>query len=241
MKKISFVILNYKRPKNLTDHIIPSLLKNEFVDKIIISHALEETYFNNSLNSEKLLCLKHFKENKKSGLYCRFLASEKAKTECVVFQDDDFLIDNKSINFCYEQWLKNKHSIHGFRGRQITECLYVAKDTSFKNVPVVLTQFAMTSKSIVRKTIRTSSVLKSYMRECNPIWNGEDIFLSLISILQTKEFNKIHDLKFKKMSSEYAISKRSGHYEHRTNIVKKMFELFPDLKNIFKSNSINVS
>jgi hypothetical protein len=74
------------------------------------------------------------------------------------------------------------------------------------------------------------------MRECNPIWNGEDIFLSLISILQTKEFNKIHDLKFKRLSSEYAISKRRGHYEHRTNIVKKMFKLFPDLKNIFKLN-----
>lgn len=241
MKKISIVILNYKRPKNLIDYIIPSLLKNNFIDKIIISHALEETYFNNSLNNEKLLCLKHFKENKKNGLYCRFLASEKAKTECVVFQDDDFLINNESIIFCYEQWLKNKHSVHGFRGRQITENLYIAKDTSFKNVPVILTQFAMISKSIIRKTIRMSPVIKSYMTKGNPIWNGEDIFLSLISILQTKEFNKIHDLKFKKMSSEYAISKRSGHYEHRTNIVKKMFELFPDLKNIFKSNSINVS
>lgn len=234
--KISFVILNYKRPKNLIDYIIPSLLKNQLIDKIIISHALEETYFDNSSNNEKLLCLKHFKENKKNGLYCRFLASEKAKTECIVFQDDDFLIDNKSIIFCYEQWLKNKHSIHGFRGRQITEDLYVARDTLIKNVPVILTQFAMTSKSIIKKTIKTSPVVKSYMRECNPIWNGEDIFLSLISILQTKEFNKRYDLKFKKLSSEYAISKINGHYEHRTNIVKKMFKLFPDLKNIFKLN-----
>lgn len=239
MQKISIVILNYRRPKNLTDQIIPNLLKNHFIDKIIISHALEETYFDNSLNNKKILCLKHFKENKKNGLYCRFLASEKAKTECVVFQDDDFLINNESIIFCYEQWIKNKHSIHGFRGRQITENLYIAKDTLLKNVPVILTQFAMTSKSIIRKAIRMSPVIKSYMAEGNPIWNGEDIFLSIVSMLQTKEFNKRHDLKFKKMSSEHAISKRIGHYEHRTNIVKKIFKLFPDLKKIFKLNMTN--
>jgi len=72
VEKISFVILNYKRPKNLIEHIIPSLLENKLTEKIIISHALEETYFENYSNDEKVLHLKHFEENKKVGLYLGF-------------------------------------------------------------------------------------------------------------------------------------------------------------------------
>ena len=237
MGEISFVILNYKRPKNLINHIIPSLLENKLTDKIIISHALEETYFDNYLNDEKILHLKHFEEDKKFGLYCRFLAFEKTNTNCIVFQDDDFLIDNESIIFCYEEWLKEKHSIHGFCGRNITEDSYVARDVAFENAPVILTQFAMTSSIIIRKAIEMSHLIRPYVQECNPIWNGEDIFLSIVSILQTKKFNKIHDLKFKNISVENAIWQRKGHFEHRTSLVKKLFELFPDLKEIFKLNN----
>ena len=237
MGKISFVILNYKRPENLINHIIPSLLENKLTDKIIISHALEETYFDNYSNDEKLLHLKHFEEDKKVGLYCRFLAFENTNTNCIVFQDDDFLIDNDSIIFCYEKWLKEKHSIHGFTGRIITEDSYIARDVSSENVPVILTQFAMTSSIIIRKVIEMSHLIKPYVQECNPIWNGEDIFLSIISILQTKKFNKRHDLKFENISGGNAIWQRKGHFEHRTSLVKKLFEIFPDLKEIFELNN----
>lgn len=240
MGKISFVILNYKRPKNLIETIIPSLLENKLTYKIIISHALEETYFDNYSNDEKVLHLKHFEENKKVGLFCRFLAFENTNTNCIVFQDDDFLIDNDSINFCHEKWLKDKHSIHGFHGRHITESSYLPDDILSESAPVILTQFAMTSRFIMRKAIAMSHLIKPYVQECNPIWNGEDIFLSIVSILQTKKLNKIYDLKFKEISSEHSIYKRKGHYEHRTSLVKKLFESFPDLKEIFKLNKYKI-
>ena len=239
LEKISFVILNYKRPKNLIEHIIPSLLRNTLTDKIIISHALEETYFDNYSNDERVLHLKHFEENKKVGLYCRFLAFEKTNTNCIVFQDDDFLIDNDSIIFCHEKWLNEKNSIHGFRGRLITEDSYIRQDVLSEYIPVILTQFAMTSRFIITKAIEMSDLVKPYVQECNPIWNGEDIFLSIVSILQTKKFNKRYDLRFKEISVENAIWQRKGHYEHRTSLVKKLFELFPNLKEIFELNSLS--
>jgi len=251
VEKISFVILNYKRPKNLIEHIIPSLLENKLTEKIIISHALEETYFENYSNDEKVLHLKHFEENKKVGLYCRFLASENTNTNtntntnkntntntnCIVFQDDDFLIDNDSIIFCHEKWLNEKNLIHGFRGRYITEDSYIRKDALSENVPVILTQFAMTSRFIVKKAIEMSCLIEPYVQECNPIWNGEDIFLSIVSILQTKKFNKRYNLRFKEIFTGNAIWQRKGHYEHRTSLVKKLFELFPNLKEIFELNN----
>ena len=237
MEKISFVILNYKRPKNLIEHIIPSLLENKLTGKIIISHGLEENFFDNYSNDKKVLHLKHFKENKKIGLYCRFLAFKNTNTNCIVFQDDDFLIDNDSIIFCYEKWLKEKNSIHGFSGRVITEDSYVAQDVLSENIPVILTQFAMTSRFIIIKAIKMSHLIKPYVQKCNPIWNGEDIFLSIVSILQTKKFNKRHDLKFKELLSEDSIWQRKGHFEHRTIFVKKLFEIFPNLKEIFELNN----
>jgi hypothetical protein len=237
MGKISFVILNYKRPKNLIEHIIPSLLENKLTHEIIISHALEETYFDNYSNDERVLHLKHFEQNKKVGLYCRFLAFKKTNKNCIVFQDDDFLIDNDSIIFCYEKWLKENHSIHGFTGRIITEDSYIARDVSSENVPVILTQFAMTSNIIIKKAIEMSHLIEPYVQECNPIWNGEDIFLNIVSILQTKKFNKKHNLKFKCISEEDSIWQRKGHFEHRTSLVKKLFEIFPELKQIFELNN----
>jgi len=74
VEKISFVILNYKRPKNLIEHIIPSLLENKLTEKIIISHALEETYFENYSNDEKVLHLKHFASQMLQKIIWHFLA-----------------------------------------------------------------------------------------------------------------------------------------------------------------------
>ena len=241
MEKISFIILNYKRPRNLIDHIIPNLLKNTLIDKIIISHALKETYFENTFNVNKILHLKHFIENEQVGLYCRFLAFEKSNTKCVVFQDDDCLVDNNSIKLCYEKWLTNRHSIHGFCGRNITKDSYLPYDTETKNVPIILTQFAMTSRFIIKKAIKMSPLINPYVQNCKPIWNGEDIFLNIVSILQTKKLNKKHNLNFKRLSSEYSISAKEGHYEHRTYLIQKLFEIFPELKIIFKLNNYNIN
>lgn len=238
MSKITFVILNYKRPRNLVEHILPSLLKNELIDKIIVSHALRETCFDTYVYNDRLLQLKNFEEQKKVGLYCRFLATERANTECIAFQDDDFLVDNASIKFCYEQWLEDKHSIHGGLGRNITENTYIPKDVFSAHVPVILPGAgAMTSSLTLKKVMELAPLVEPYVQDCKPIWNGEDIFLSIVAMLQTKKFNRRHDLKVQELPSPHAICQTKGHYEHRTYLVTKLFELFPELKQIFKSTN----
>jgi hypothetical protein len=238
MSKITFVILNYKRPRNLVEHILPNLLKNELIDKIIVSHALRETCFDTYVYNDRLLQLKNFEEQKKVGLYCRFLATERANTECIAFQDDDFLVDNASIKLCYEQWLEDKHSIHGGLGRNITENTYIPKDVFSAHVPVILPGAgAMTSSLTLKKVMELGPIVEPYVQDCKPLWNGEDIFLSVVAMLHTKKFNRRHDLKVQALPSPHAISEIEGHYAHRTYLVTKLFELFPELKEIFKSNN----
>lgn len=234
MSKITFVILNYKRPRNLVEHIIPSLLKNELIAKVIVSHALRDTCFDTYVYNDRLLQLKRFEEQKKVGVYCRFLAAEKANTECIAFQDDDFVVDNNSIKLCYEQWLEDKHSIHGVTGRVITENTYIPENTLSAHVPVILPHFAMTSSLIIKKVMELAPLVAPYVQDCKPIWNGEDIFLSVVAMLHTKKFNRRHDLKVQELPSPHAICQTKGHYEHRTYLVTKLFELFPELKEIFK-------
>lgn len=237
MSKITFVILNYKRPRNLVEHILPSLLKNELIDKIIVSHALRETCFDTYVYNDRLLQLKNFEEQKKVGMYCRFLATERATTECIAFQDDDFVVDNASIKFCYEQWLEDKHSIHGVTGRVITETTYIPKNALSARVPVILPHFAMTSSLTIKKVMELAPIVAPYVQDCKPIWNGEDIFLSIVAMLQTKKFNRRHNLKLQELPCPAAICQIEGHYDHRTYLVTKLFELFPELKEIFKSNN----
>jgi hypothetical protein len=237
MSKITFVILNYKRPRNLVEHILPSLLKNELTAKVIVSHALRETCFDTYVYNDRLLQLKSFEDQKRAGMYCRFLATERATTECIAFQDDDFIFDNASIKFCYEQWLEDKHSIHGFTGRVITENTYSSEDVFSAHVPVILPHFAMTSNLTIKKAMELAPIVAPYVQDCKPIWNGEDIFLSIVAMLQTKKFNRRHNFKFQALPCPSAICEIEGHYAHRTYLVTKLFELFPELKEIFKSNN----
>ena len=234
MSKITFVLLNYKRPDNLIKHIIPSLLKNELTHKIIVSHALRETCFDTYVHDDRLLQLKSFEEQKRVGMYCRFLATERATTECIAFQDDDFVVNNASIKFCYEQWLEDKHSIHGVTGRVITENTYIPENTPSAHVPVILPHFAMTSSLTIKKVIELAPIVAPYVQDCKPIWNGEDIFLSIVAMLQTKKFNRRHNLKLQELPCPAAICQIEGHYDHRTYLVTKLFELFPELKQIFE-------
>lgn len=200
---------------------------------MIVSHALRDTCFDTYVYNDRLLQLKRFEDQKRVGMYCRFLAAEKANTECIAFQDDDFVVDNNSIKLCYEQWLEDKHSIHGVTGRVITENTYIPKDTPSAHVPVILPHFAMTSSLTVRKAIELAPIVAPYVQDCSPIWNGEDIFLSVVAMLQTKKLNRRHDLKVQELPSPHAICQMKGHYEHRTYLVTKLFELFPELKEIF--------
>jgi hypothetical protein len=234
MGKITFVLLNYKRPDNLIKHIIPSLLKNELTHKIIVSHALRETCFDTYVHDDRLLQLKNFENQKRVGMYCRFLATEKANTECIAFQDDDFVVNNASIKFCYEQWLEDKHSIHGVTGRVITETTYIPENTPSAHVPVILPHFAMTSSLTIKKVMELAPIVAPYVQDCKPIWNGEDIFLSVVAMLHTKKFNRRHNLKLQELPHPAAICEIEGHYDHRTYLVTKLFELFPELKQIFE-------
>ena len=241
MSKITVVILNYKRPDNIRKYIIPNLLHNYLVKNIILSHALPETYFEDFSNYPQILHLKHFDENKEFGVFCRFLAAKLAKTNCIIFHDDDFLFCNNSIKSCFTYWKENKNLIYGFRGRDIKIDKYIGLDSQQEDVPVVLTQFAMTSKYLIKFVLNNYKKIDPFVRDCIPIWNGEDIFLSLCAILNSKKLNKIFKLNFINLpENNYSIHKNIGHYEHRTFIVKKIFEVFPKLLDLFKKNNYHI-
>lgn len=240
MSKITAVILNYKRPDNIIKYIIPNLLNNKLIKNIIISHAISETFFKDYNNYREIIHLKHFDENKKFGVFCRFIAAKLATTNCVAFHDDDFLISNKSIKNCFFNWQKHKKLIHGFRGRNIKKDEYIKFDASQENVPIVLTQFALAAKSSINFVLNNYLKLDCFVRDCHPIWNGEDIFLSLTAILNSKKLNKIYHFDYHNLPQNNAIHENPNHYEHRTYVVKKILDIYPELLDLFKDNNYDV-
>jgi len=237
VSNISVVILNYKRPDNLINYIIPNLLLNDIVKNIIISHALPESYFEDFKEISKVVHLKHFEENKKFGVFCRFLAAKLADTNCIIFNDDDYLIKNESINKIFNFWKNDKNTVHGFRGRNIKKNEYIKYDAVQQNVPIVLTQFACVSKKLINIVLDNYKLIDPFVKDCIPIWNGEDIFLSLMAILNSEKLNKIHHLYYYGLAQDHAIHHHEGHYEHRTFILKKILDVFPKLLDLFKKNN----
>ena len=52
---ISVVILNWLRPNNIKNKIVPELTNNNIIGEIIISHGKESTYFNCFSNNIKIM------------------------------------------------------------------------------------------------------------------------------------------------------------------------------------------
>jgi hypothetical protein len=240
MSKISVVILNHKRPDNIKNIILPIISKYDIIEEIIISHSLPETIFDDKIN-KKIIHINHIEENKEYSVFRRFLAARESKTDCIMFLDDDCVINNKSINRIYNFWTKDKNLIHGKFGRDVKINEYIMKDSIGKNVPIIITKFAITSRIMVERTIENYDKINPFVRNCNPIWNGEDIFLSMLSVLYNKKLNKIYECKSMDLLDNDAIWKIPGHLEHRSFLVSKIFEVFPELISIFKLNNYNIT
>jgi hypothetical protein len=226
---ISVVILNWKRPYNIKNDILPKIINYNLVSEVIISHGKSETYF----QTPGIKMVKHYRDenlNPKLGVALRFLRSCNAKNECILILDDDRLPSEEYVNKMYELFQKDKNVIIGTVKRYVSPKGYSNKEKNVANEKkIILTQVLMTNKKICKDFINEKEKMNDLALKAKPVWNGEDILFNLIYI---KNYNKtpIHlepkNNELILLKDNDAISSNTGHFEYRKKFSKTALERY---------------
>ena len=81
---ISLIILNWKRPTNIKDKILPYIENNYLIDEIIISHGREDTIFEYQSPVKNIIHRDDSELNNTFGLSLRFLAALTSKNKFII-------------------------------------------------------------------------------------------------------------------------------------------------------------
>ena len=246
MNLITAVILNWKRPQNLVNKILPTLELCPCIGEIIISHGNKNTIFNYKPknHSKHVIHRDDHENNIKYGLSLRFISALDATYDTIIFIDDDIIPHPVTIINMLNIYNKNKPCIVSRFGRELGPNISYKTEPPIRQTltnPIALTSCVIIPKFLCEQFFEYSNILNPFIYEkSRPLWNGEDIVISLLSI---KLFNKwpiitfqenhfpIKQLKTKK-DLNVAIHKMPGHREYRSQLIKKtihFFKLHPNL------------
>ncbi len=193
-EKVSVVIMNYSRPRMIQESkLLPTVLSHPSIDEVILLHANPKTAF--KFIHPKVVNIDASRENDRMGLSLRFYFCQLAKNDWVLHVDDDMEFTENTLNEMLVEFAKNTQRIVGRFGRNRSEKKmnnayaharfngYSSKDTS-KETEVILTKFMVMERDTCSAFFEYSHLIWEDIVLNNgegPLWNGEDIFMSLVA------------------------------------------------------------
>lgn len=186
MDTVAVLVLNYKRPKNITDHILPTLLSNPLVSTIIIAHGLQETVFGEDHLADgeikrdgKILHVGDFHENAEVGCFRRWKLIGKLyeygilQERYIHSQDDDLVFNSDSLSILLQTHKEGKGIlISGVPGRTYVGGNYRFDDCSAQ-CPIVLGRSIFTEVETICAALQRAKIP-------NDILQQDDICLSFL-------------------------------------------------------------
>ena len=184
--KVSVVLMNHSRPRMIKEStLVPTLLQHPSVEEVVILHTNPKTQFN--FVHPKVINIDATKENDQMGLSVRFYFCQLVKSDWVLHVDDDMEFTEKTLNEMLSEFAKNTKRIVGRYGRDRKEGYhfngYYSKDST-RETEVILTKFMVMERDTCSAFFQYSHLIWEDIILNNgegPLWNGEDIFMSLVS------------------------------------------------------------
>ncbi len=152
----------------------------------------------------------------------------------MLYLDDDIVVYPLTLVNMLNAYQLNSPCIVGRFGRLINRDLSYNErpiNPNYTSAPISLTSLLMVSRQLCLECINKShSILDYVTRNSNPLWKGEDIFISLLSLILYGKWSIITDnqkyFPVRKLRSpddlRVAISKRKGHISYRTGLIKNI-------------------
>lgn len=162
------------------------------------------------------------------GLLSRYTFALSCKNRYVFIQDDDWVYNEDFFN----KVISTEQPIAGVHGRWFENGKYIRKkDKSLNTAPIVLTSGVLIDTKFLPKVIEYA---KEFWSEYQNVFNGEDIFMSLVisEISKIKEFPIFTNKKYyKSLNTEgKELSKDVNSSKDRTEITKNIYNFLETKK-----------
>lgn len=196
--RISVVVLNWARPRWLRWVILPHLARHPLVDEIIVSHGRRDTAFRFSSRRCRVVHRDDSEGNARYGLSLRFLAARDAAHGAVMLVDDDIIPAHAAVTALARAHARDPDIIQGIFGRGLdAELRYTYDGWTRGPAPMVLTRCLIMKRAYADLFLGETHRVEDMLTRGRPLWNGEDIYLSLLAIRETGRLNRAHDLPFR--------------------------------------------
>jgi len=194
-QKVSVILMNYSRPRMIQESsLMDTLIQHPNVGEIMILHANPNTRFD--YMHEKVFNIDATEENDSLGLSLRFYFSQMVTYDWVLHVDDDMEFEPEVLTKMLLEFQSNTKRIVGRFGRNIHRnrdsywnwCArwyngYSSVDTHLKS-DVILTKFMVMERELSKEFFEYAHLIWDDIilkQGEGPLWNGEDIFMSLIA------------------------------------------------------------
>jgi hypothetical protein len=200
--RVSVVLMNHGRPYMIQKStLIPTFLEHENIDEILLCHSNPKTKF--ELVKPKVKNIDATEMNQKIGLALRFHFCQDAQNPWVIIVDDDQEVSANAIDQLLSEFNDNPRRIVGRYGRGYSYWSAPARygyntQTLLGDVEVVLTKFMILERQLCQKFFTYAHVVNDILPQSKPLWNAEDIFMSLTA-------NHVYKVPFNGPYNNYAM------------------------------------
>jgi hypothetical protein len=182
--RITAVVMNHGRPKLLREAstLLPTLLSHPHIDQVLLLHSNAATKFN--YTHPKLTNIDAIQANAQVGLAIRFqYCASHGHNSHVLLVDDDMEFSPHAVDDVLRAAIQDPNRIVGRDGRSYHWWSAPLRWGYHKcnlrgHVEVVLTKFLLLPKPICQAFMDFSYLMEDLSK---PLWNGEDIFASLVA------------------------------------------------------------
>lgn len=173
--------MDWSRPENVRE-IAATYSSFDIVGEIIILVMKPTAPYNYTFNRVKVFV--DYSANTRYGLSSRFIGCNMASRKYVVIQDDDIIHTEIGLRTLAEATIQDPNRIIGHFCRTWN----ISKGTSYVPYqpraglhPIVLTNTLITPREFCSKFFEYEPLVHAAVQGSIPYWNGEDIFLNLVS------------------------------------------------------------
>ena len=184
--RVSVVLLNWGRPL-AARALVDKLMQHRLVSEVIVSHGRPATAFQHA--HPHVRSFDDHELNEHVGLMRRFIRCASATEPWVIHIDDDVLPSPSDVDQLVLEFARDPKRIVGSHGRQLLAGQVYTATHCTGECPAVLTKFMVMERDLCRAVVEHSSLVDDVARSGSPMWNGEDIFASLVATHEYKRPN----------------------------------------------------
>jgi hypothetical protein len=185
--QVSVVLMNHFRPRMIRESgLLDTLLEHPHVGEVLLCHSNPRTRF--TYSHAKVRNIDAVVANTERGLSLRFYyCYTEAAYEYVIILDDDQEVTALALDTLLQTFAVDTDRIVGRYGRTFDSSSWSSQNhgyntrTVFGKVEVILTKLLVAPRAYCGNFLRYESIVQDFLPNSHPLWNGEDIFFSLVA------------------------------------------------------------